>query len=169
MEFERKLTPMKTAWMIDFLKERPFLHLDIYGNLLLSEDQQNTLNTRREDVDSLFLSQIYSIKPGGLYFFDATISTCGENPLEHDILIEPKTLSGEQIVKIGFSRLYGRNNNPKRDESGRAINILSIERIRKNYLLEIGSFEIYGLKLNERKIIKRNQSNLISLIETELN
>jgi hypothetical protein len=168
----KRLNLKQTALAIDILKDVPFLSLDIHGDILLKKHQQKELERRLEEIETNFLSEIYNVKPKVIYFEDTVITSHDHNPLEHGIGMNPKLLSGQQIVKIGFSDIYGRVKG-KRDLLEGTVNILEINPIivKKEtieYLLEIINTEEGRFKEKDKKILKEYELELHSLIRKNI-
>lgn len=161
---ETNLNPTQTAIVIDSFKRLQFLSLDIYGDVLLKRVQEENLERRIEKTETNFLSEIFGVRPGAIYMRDCQIVPQGYNPLKHGIYMDPKLLSGEQIIKIGFSSIYGRAKKLTSID-GFALNLLKIEKDKKRYFLRIYNINSYYVREKDKKLVERYRSRLISFFE----
>jgi len=176
MELERCIKSIQTASIIDILKEIPFLEFDIYRDILLGKNQHDILEGRREEMETLFLSEILNVKPKAIYFHDSKIVSQGYDERKHNLWINSQILSGEEIMRIGFSIMYGRAKEIK--DEGAAVNLLSlsqtgprnIKKEEREYNLTIYDVDDLTRNLTEKdkKIIEEYNSQLISLVKKNI-
>jgi hypothetical protein len=178
MGLQENLNPKQTVSMINLLKEIPFLELSVQGEIFLEKDKEKILEERRGETEADFLSEIYNVKPKAIYFQNVQTVSCNYIPRKRDICMNSNLLSGEEIMRIGFSIIYGRPKDIKDDE-GFVINLLYLGQTptrdvkkeeERKYLLRTSEIENITNRLEEKdkQTIRDYHSQLISLLKKNI-
>ena len=106
---EVPLNIKQTAEAIEVFKKVRFLYLDIYGKIYLKETLNKDLEQRIGKVKTIFLSEIFNVKPTSLTISG---SKC--------INTSPNNAPAEKLTKynnifFNLSALMERVNNPKKE------------------------------------------------------
>ena len=170
---ETTLNLVQTASMIDLLKEVPFLDLDFYGKASLTKKQDDELQEKIVEAQTNFFSKHYNVSPGGVYI-GSSHGDFNKGFTKRNIHLFPDFLSGKEIVKVGFSNMYGWAKGVKYEDRSRKFSSLQIKREKnqgRKYRLKIEdvfcSWAVSPVE-KDRERAEKYRSRLISLVEREM-
>ncbi|MDP3966558.1 MAG: hypothetical protein Q8Q04_03440 [archaeon] len=164
------ITEDQTVNVINMLKKLPYVSLDIYGKILLTNEQQKKFDKIISNASSEFFLELYELKNPGISLYEIQIITGEYTPREHGIYLDAKVLTGREIVKTGFNSLYCRAKNLKVPETNAPYNVLEIKKESKNWGKNY-RIDVYGVpyrfdfNLDKKQRAKKCRSDILSEIE----